>query len=72
VPSRLVDLRPEVPCEQLTPEALGRKQEALAALWLTMLIVGALCLRPLVTLTLSPLCEEYNEARNAPDYSDKL
>jgi hypothetical protein len=37
-----------------------------------MLIVGALCLRPLLTLTLSPLCEECNEARNAPDYVDKL
>ena len=39
---------------------------------LMMLIVGALCSRPLLTLTLSPLCEECNEERNAPDYLDKL
>jgi len=39
---------------------------------LMMLIVGALCSRPLLTLTPSPLCEECNEERNAPDYLDKL
>jgi hypothetical protein len=39
---------------------------------LMTLIVGALCSRPLLTLTLSPLCEECNEARNAPEYLDKL
>ena len=31
------------------------------------LIVGELCSRPLLTLTLSPLCEVCNEARNALD-----
>src|SRR5216684_927361 len=31
---------------------------------LMMLIVGALCSRPLLTLTLSRLCEECNEERN--------
>lgn len=39
---------------------------------LMMLIVGALCSRPLLTLTLSPLCEECNDQRSAPDYLGKL
>ena len=33
---------------------------------LMTLIVGELCSRPLLTLTLSPLCEVCNETRNAP------
>src|SRR5262249_16103752 len=39
---------------------------------LLMLIVGPLCLRPTRHANPFPLREECNEARNAPDYLDKL
>jgi len=37
-----------------------------------LLIVGAFSSRPLLTLTLSPLCEECNDARNGSDNLDTL